>query len=61
MSESLQFRAQARSFKKQALDARRAAAREELLTLARQWDQLADEVERSERGLAPPSGPRRAA
>jgi hypothetical protein len=43
------YRAQARSFKRQASAARREAEREELLALARQWEKLADEVERAER------------
>jgi hypothetical protein len=58
MSEWPQFRAQARSFHKQALEARRSGEREELLMLARQWEQLADEVERAERHLEAPR-PRR--
>jgi hypothetical protein len=49
MSEWRQYRAQARSFERQAAEASRAEAREDLLTLARQWDQLADESERAER------------
>jgi hypothetical protein len=49
MSEWRQYRAQARSFERQAAAANRAEVREEFLTLARQWDQLADESERAER------------
>ena len=49
MSESRQYRAQARSFERQASEARRPGAREEFLKLAQLWNQLADESERSER------------
>lgn len=49
MSEWRQYRAQARSFERQAAEANRPDAREEYLTLARQWDQLADEGECAER------------
>ena len=49
MSEWREYRAQARSFERQAAEARRAEAREDYLTLARQWDRLADEIEHSER------------
>jgi hypothetical protein len=49
VSEWRGYRAQARSFQKQASEARRAAERDELMTLARQWESLADEVERAER------------
>jgi hypothetical protein len=55
MSEWRQYRAQARSFERQAELARRDDAREEFLTLARQWDQLADEAERAERRDWPPA------
>jgi hypothetical protein len=48
MSEWRQYRAQARSFERQAAEANRVEAREEFLALARQWDQLADESERAE-------------
>ena len=49
MSEALQYRAQARSFERQAAEARRPGAREEFLKLAQLWNQLADENERAER------------
>ena len=49
MSEALQYRAQARSFERQAAEARRPGAREEFLKLAQLWNQLADESDRSER------------
>jgi hypothetical protein len=49
MSEALQYRAQARSFERQAAEARRPGAREEFLKLAQLWNQLADDSERSER------------
>jgi hypothetical protein len=55
MSEWRQYRAQARSFERQAAAANRVEARDELLTLARQWDQLADEGERTERRDRPPA------
>lgn len=58
MSEWRQYRAQARSFERQAATANRAEAREELLALARQWDQLADESERVERRDLSPIRPR---
>lgn len=57
MSEWRQYRAQARSFERQAADAHRAEAREELLILARQWDRLADEGEREERQDRSPRRP----
>ena len=49
MSESIQYRAQARSFERQAAEARRTGAREEFLKLAQLWTQLAEESERAER------------
>jgi hypothetical protein len=49
LEEWRQYRAQARSFERQAALARRSAAREEFLTLARQWHRLADESETAER------------
>jgi hypothetical protein len=49
MSEAVQYRAQARSFERQAAEARRPGAREEFLKLAQLWNQLADESERVER------------
>jgi hypothetical protein len=48
VSEWREYRAQARSFQRQASEARRDAERDELLTLARQWEKLADEVEFAE-------------
>jgi hypothetical protein len=53
MSEFLQYRAQARSFERQAAEARRADARDEYLKLAILWNQLADESERMERQAGP--------
>jgi hypothetical protein len=50
MDDFRQYRAQARSFERQAEAARRAGARAELLELARLWNRLADETERAERG-----------
>ncbi len=55
MSEALQYRAQARSFERQAAEARRPGAREEFLKLAQLWNQLADESERAERKGRPPA------
>ena len=57
MSETLQYRAQARSFERQAAEARRPGAREEYLKLAQLWNQLADDSERAER-LGRPVGQR---
>jgi hypothetical protein len=50
------YRAQARSFERQASLARRSGAREELLELARLWGRLADSAERSERRHEPVAG-----
>ena len=50
MDDFRQYRAQARSFERQAAVARRSGARTELLELARLWNRLADETERAERG-----------
>ena len=52
MSEAQQYRAQARSFERQAAEARRSEAREDFLRLAQLWNQLADEGERAEPGGA---------
>ena len=43
------YRAQARSFERQAAEARRKDARVEFLELSRLWGQLADETERKAR------------
>ena len=56
MSEALQYRAQARSFERQAAEARRPGAREEFLKLAQLWNQLPDENERAERQGQPSAG-----
>ncbi|HEY2658466.1 MAG TPA: hypothetical protein VGI79_02010 [Caulobacteraceae bacterium] len=48
MSEAQQYRAQARSFERQAAEAVRAEAREDYLRLAKLWASLADESERAE-------------
>lgn len=48
-SESRQYRAQARSFERQAAEARRPGAREDFLKLAALWNQAADDSERMER------------
>lgn len=49
MDDFRQYRAQARSFERQAALARRSGARAELLELAQLWNRLADETERAER------------
>lgn len=49
MSEWRQYRVQARSFERPTAAASRVEAREELLALARQWEQLADKSELAER------------
>jgi hypothetical protein len=49
MSETRQYRAQARSFERQAAEARRPGAREDFLKLAKLWNQLADDSERQGR------------
>jgi hypothetical protein len=46
------YRAQARSFARQAALARRAAGRDEFLELSRLWSELADEAERVARARA---------
>ncbi len=51
MSEAQQYRAQARSFERQAAEARRAEAREDFLRLAQLWNQLADEGEGAEQRI----------
>jgi hypothetical protein len=53
MSEFRRYRAQARSFERQAAEARRPDAREEYLKLAALWSQLADESERLESQMRP--------
>lgn len=58
MSEWRQYRAQARSFERQAALAHRAESREDYLILARQWDLLANESERAERQDRPPARPK---
>ncbi|MDR3506272.1 MAG: hypothetical protein P4L64_00065 [Caulobacteraceae bacterium] len=53
MSESQQYRAQARSFERQAAEAQRQEARDDYLKLAALWNRLADESEVSERAAGP--------
>ena len=56
MSEAQQYRAQARSFERQAAEAVRAEAREDFLRLAKLWASLADESDHAEQKNAVFSG-----
>jgi len=58
MDASRLYRAQARSYERQATEARRVDARKELLELAKLWDRVADEAQRSERVDAAAPGTR---
>ena len=60
MSEAQQYRAQARSFERQAAEARRSEAREDFLRLAQLWNQLAEEGEGAEPRNAGGARPARA-